>query len=290
MKKFQSLFFLSFLLFSFSSLSQSPWLPGQNNYYTHLSFTYIPEYNELFNTGGDLIPTARSATDYTLQFYSEYGISNSLALSVSIPYKMLSTGKLNPNFDKPDRDIPNAANVYSLGNTQLGIKYKIAAEKWVSAAQLKFDLPAQSSKAEESGLYSGYNAWAISPVISLGRGWNKTYFYSWASYILRTNNISDHLDLGIEGGFKPSAPMWLITYVSLYKSFTDGNAQPPPAEKQYGLYSNHQEYSSFGLKAIYEIQLKNDKKMGFIALLSGAFSGYLVAHAPLLSIGVYLKK
>jgi len=271
------------------SVGQSPWLPAKGHYYLQFSYNTIPEYTTLFNKDFPTIETSRSVSDKTLQVYSEYGLSNKFAIVASLPYKLLKTGSINQNYLGETEEIPESDMVNSLGNIQLSVRYKLMEAKWASAFQLRVGLPANNEVGENSGLYPGYDAFSFTPSLSIGRGWNSTYVFSWASYIIRTNNYSGQFDVGVEGGWRPTSKLWLITYFNALISNTDGNKTPPPWEKQLGLYSNYQEYTAYGLKIIYEVPLKEEKKLGFIAHGAGSFSGHLVAKSPLLSLGVFLK-
>lgn len=202
----------------------------------------------------------------------------------------MESGDLNTEYGFVLHDIPMPATIYAFGNAQISIKHKILNKKWVAAGQFKIELPAEYKKGKESGLIPGYDAFSFSPIISFGRGWNKFYGYLWLSAIFRTNNYSDYLNSGIEGGWKPFKGFWLVVYSELMHSFHNGSKTLPPPEKQFGLYSNDLEYFSYGLKAIYDIDLKNSSKLGFFLHGAGSFSGFAVAHSPLLSVGLYIKK
>lgn len=279
------------ILLSYSGLTaQSPWLPDKGGYFVQLSYNSIQNYTRLFHLNHDDIQTPRSATDNTIQLYGEYGLSNSFSIIASVPYKMLSSGDLNPDYTREITSIPNAATVNALGNTQLTIKYKLLQKKWVSAVQFKVELPSNRSLGDSSGLFPGYDAFAFSPLASIGRGWNRTYFYYYLSYIGRTNNFDDKLDTGVEGGWKAFKNFWVIGYFSLMASFHNGTQTPVPPEYQYGLYTPRQEYTAYGIKLIYEVAFKNELNLGIVAHAAGSTWGFMVAKAPLLSLGVYLKK
>lgn len=270
--------------------SQSPWVAKKNGYYFQFSYNPIPQYTSLFDARPESIITSRKIKDATLQLYGEYGLTDKFTLVASIPYKILKSGDLNTNYQGPISDIPSAANVNAFGNIQLSMKYKLLDKKWVAAGQFKIEFPAEYEKGEPSGLIPGYDAYAFSPILSIGRGWNKFYTYLWLSAIFRTNNYSEYLYAGIEGGWKPFKGFWLIIYSEVLNSFKNGNKALPPPEKQFGLYSNDLEYFSFGLKAVYDLKIKNNNSFGFFLHGAGAFSGFAVAHSPLLSIGIYIKK
>jgi hypothetical protein len=203
---------------------------------------------------------------------------------------MLQSGALNPNYMKDPAEIPDAATVNALGNIQFSVKYQLLKTRWVSAVQLKVELPADISRGEASGLYPGYDAFAIIPYASIGRSWNRTYFYYYLSLIARSNNFDEKFDTGIEGGWNAFRNFYLIGYFNIIKSFTNGTQTPWPPYLQYGLYSPRQEYTAFGIKLLYEFALKNNKKLGVIAQGAGSTWGFMVAKSPYVSFGLYLKK
>jgi len=277
--------------FLFSEVrTQSPWVASDNGYYFQLAYNTIPEYNSLFNGKKEAFQTSRYIQDKTIQLYGEYGITDNLTIITSIPYKLLKSGELNPNTEFNLHEIPPAVTVNALGNIQISAKYKLLDKKWVAAAQLRIELPVAVSSGIESGLIPGYDAFSFAPIASIGSGWNKFYGYYWLSGIIRTNNYSEYLNTGIEGGWKPFNGLWFIVYSELLHSFKNGSRGLPPPEKQFGLYSNDLEYFAFGLKLLYEIDLKSNDKLGFFVHAAGSFSGFAVAHSPLLSLGIYLKK
>ncbi|MCD4729555.1 MAG: hypothetical protein K8R74_03065 [Bacteroidales bacterium] len=285
------LLLLFIFLFPFlEGKSQSPWVASEKGYYFQFAYNTIPEYNSLFNGKEEAFQTSRYIQDKTIQLYGEYGITENITIIASIPYKLLRSGELNPNAEFTVHDIPLAATVHALGNVQISLKHKLLDKKWVASGQLRIELPAAVSSGIESGLMPGYDAFSFAPIASIGRGWNKFYGYYWLSGIIRTNSYSEYLNTGIEGGWKPIKGFWFIVYSELLHSFKNGSRELPPPEKQFGLYSNDLEYFSFGLKLLYEIDLKSNDKIGFFAHAAGSFSGFAVAHSPLLSLGIYLKK
>jgi hypothetical protein len=282
------LLFITSLQTSLSA--QSPWTLNKNGFYHQLSFNTIPEYNTLFNRDEESLNISRNVVDNTLQYYTETGITDQITFLVSIPWKFLKSGELNPNFTGNPDMIPPSSQISTLGNIQTGIKQKISGGKWVSAAQLKIEFPAWNKGNENKGLIAGYDAFAFAPLLSAGRGWNKLYAFYYLSGIVRTNGYSEYLNMGAEGGWQVFKGFWLITYLDFLHSFKNGSKEQPIPEREFGLYSNNLEYFAFGFKAIYEFDLKEDFKLGFLGHAAGSFSGYAVAHSPLLTLGVFLKK
>lgn len=64
---------LLFLFISISVFSQGPWTQEKGKFYTQLSFTTIPSYNELF--GDPDYTISGEISDNTMQIYGEYGLS-----------------------------------------------------------------------------------------------------------------------------------------------------------------------------------------------------------------------
>jgi len=83
---------LVILIITLQAYSQSPWTQKKGNFYTQLSFTSISGYNTLF--GDPDYNTEREISDRTLQFFTEYGLSDKTSLLVNIPFKMMETGEL----------------------------------------------------------------------------------------------------------------------------------------------------------------------------------------------------
>lgn len=270
--------------------AQSPWLPAKGGYFAQLAYQSIPTYTGLFNSSPDPIEISREVAENTIQGYGEYGLSDRWAVQLSLPYKLLKSGALNPGFTGDIAAIPDEATLNALGNVQFGLKYKLSSDKWTSALLLRVELPTNPAEAEKTGLYPGYDAVSVSPLASIGRGWKRSYFYYWLSGIYRSNNFSDYLDTGIEGGYKLTSSLWAIAYFQWMYSLQNGSRALPPPEKQFGLFANNNEYLAFGLKILYEIPTQKSTKFGIIAGTAGSFTGFQVAHSPYLSIGVYVKK
>ena len=78
---------LAALFVSIQLFSQSPWTKKKNEGYVQLNFTSIASYNKVF--GNPEYDTQREITDNTLQFYGEFGITNTITLFANVPLKML---------------------------------------------------------------------------------------------------------------------------------------------------------------------------------------------------------
>lgn len=272
---------LVILIITLQAYSQSPWTQKKGNYYTQLSFTSISGYNTLF--GDPDYNTEREISDRTLQFFTEYGLSDKTSLLVNIPFKMMETGELtSPSITTIP--LTSSATESALGNISLGIKHNFYHKKWVLSGQLSVEANTSSYDAA-SGIRTGYDAWSFTPLFLAGRGFGKTYIQGFIGADIRTNDYSSNFKIGGEIGRKLGNFIWLIGFVDVSSSFKNGDVMLPAENQLTGLYVNNQEYGAFGLKAIGEFS----NNFGITAGYGGAFSGNNVAKQAALTFGVYHK-
>ena len=75
------------IFISLTAFSQSPWTKEKGEFYTQLSFTTIPNYNTLF--GNPDYTLNGEISDNTIQFYGEYGLSNTTTLILNFLINIL---------------------------------------------------------------------------------------------------------------------------------------------------------------------------------------------------------
>lgn len=274
-----------FLCISISVFSQGPWTQEKGKLYTQLSFSTIPNYNELF--GDPDYTISGEITDNTIQFYGEYGLSEKTTLLVNIPYKLItfnSTSTINC-ITTPCPDILNIQyKENSLGNIEIGLKHNFYNKTWLVSGQLSMEANTGSFD-ENSGIRTGYDAYTFSPLFIAGRGFSTSYLQTFIGSNIRTNNYSSNFKIGGEYGSKISKNIWLIGFLDISKSFKNGNIVLPVSNLATGLYVNDQEYGVVGLKAIGELS----DNFGVTASLPAAFFGNNVAKQLAFSFGVYKK-
>ena len=268
------------LFISVSAFSQSPWAQKKGKFYTQLSFTTIPNYNELF--GDPDYTTFGEISDNTIQLYGEYGISDKTSLVVNLPLKLISI----TNFEDPRIDcIGDCSQDFSetvLGNLEIGVKHNFYKKDWTLSGQ--FSIEANTgSYFETSGIRTGYDAYTFTPLFLAGRSFGKTYIQSFIGANIRTNDYSSNFKIGGEVGRKITKHIWLIGFLDIVKTLKDGNITLPFQNRLTGLYVNDQDYGAYGLKGIAEI---NDA-YGVTAGFGGAFFGNNVAKQAALNFGVY---
>jgi hypothetical protein len=259
--------------------AQSPWIRTEKTLFSQLSINMIPEYNELYLSSGETALTDRNVTDVSIQAWFEYGLFENGMILAAIPLKMIK------NADAADeQSMPLTADgtTTALGNVSLAWRHKLYEQSIIISGQLLVELPS-SSYDDPSGIRSGYDAWGFIPTLSIGKGSERYYGFSWIGAGARTNNYSNIYKLGIEAGYRVSESIWLSGVIDVLQSLQNGSRKDPFNNLRTGLYVNNQEYVAWGIKAFGNIL---SEKWGVSAALYGAFSGNYVAKSPSLNLGV----
>lgn len=279
--KYLTSLFILFLFVSYSTLAQSPWTQKEGEFYTQFGFSTIPNYTGIF--GEPDYNTERKITDNTYQLYGEYGVSDKTTILINIPFKNLSSGDLT--FPEETENIfTEEKTINSFGNIEIGAKHNFFNKKWLISGQLNIEFNT-STYEELSGLRSGYDAFTFTPLVNIGRGFDKFYVQAFTGFALRTNDYSSNFKIGAEAGAKLLNRIWIIGFLDIITSFDNGDFIVPTENLLTGLYVNNQEFSAYGLKFIGEIS----PKFGLIAGFGGAFSGNNVAKQAAYNFGIYYK-
>lgn len=280
MKPTLLLFF--FFLFSFAVLAQSPWTRSKAGFYAQAAWQFIPAYPTLFGENGDDIELAREVSENAFQLYGEYGISKRATVIASLPLVFNKRGDLNPNspyfFEQTD-----SGSIFGLGNVNLALRYQFCTGKVAFAGTLRTSLPV-SNYEQKTGLSTGYEAFTVLPMLNVGMGFGKVYWFGYGGYGYRTNDYSHFINTGVEGGFH-FWKMWLIGFSELVFSLENGSRLLPPPDVLTGLYVNDQGWLSLGLKSIFEF----DRFWGLNFSAAGAVWGQNVPQRPAFSLGAYFK-
>lgn len=264
------------------SNAQSAWVKSKGDVYTQLSFNTISNYTSIFNKNGEAFNTSRAITDRTVQWYTEYGLTNTITLVASIPFKLLKTGDLVPEYTNV---VTIEEGDYStFGNISLSARFKLPSKKYAITTQLQIDLPSGSFNSG-TGLRSGIDTYSITPTIAFGKGSKNSFFQSYTGVSLRTNNYSNGFKFYIEGGKRFFNQLWLIAYIDVVDSLEDGNIVAPDQNLETFLYLNNNEFAGFGLKLIEELT----PEFGITTAFGGAFPAHLEAQKASFNIGMYYK-
>jgi len=270
------------LFIGLSTFAQNPWTQEKSKLYTQLSYTTIPNYDELF--GDPDYNTFGKISDNTLQLYAEYGIADKTTLIVNLPLKLITYNGFQSPFIDCFGDCSEDFNETALGNIELGIKHNFYKKDWIVSGQLSIEANT-GSYFEDSGIRTGYDAYTITPLFLAGRSFGKTYIQSFIGANIRTNDYSSNFKVGGEVGRKITKHIWLIGFLDIVKTLNNGDISLPFLNRLTGLYVNDQDYGAYGLKGIGEIT----DKFGITAGFGGAFFGNNVAKQAALNFGIYHK-
>ena len=271
------LYCLGLILIAASTVrAQSPWLRTKAGAYAQLAYQFIPTYNSLFmDDGGEFIIKGGNVAERGVQFYGEYGLSRKNTLVCAIPYQFITAPKriTNAGYEQQSYN--------GLGNISVSLRHGLKNGRIRWATTLKMDLPAPARQGEP---YCGYAGFTVLPMLNAGMGFDRSYWFAYAGYGLRTGQYSHFLNAGAEGGFH-LRNFWLIATTQLVKSVENGQVQLPTATTDLGLYVNNQSWWSCQLKVIYELS----RFWGVNASFAGAGWAHLVPQSPALGLGVYFK-
>jgi hypothetical protein len=261
--------------------AQSPWLQQKQTLLTQLSLNVIPNYDQLFINSGEKYNTERILSDYTMQGWFEYGVSEHMALQLILPVKFLNAGDLIASETATAQT--SSGSIKAFGNIAIIWKQKLLQQAWILTSHLIMELPTASYQ-DESGLRSGYDASAISGALSTGRGFGRGYFYAHLGIGVRSNKYSGFATGGLEGGYQLSEIFWVAGVVNILQSFMNGTRQDPVNNLRTGLYVNDQEFFAWGLKLFGSII---PEKFGYSLAVFSAASGNFVAKSAPFNFGLY---
>ncbi len=281
-------FFISIFLFNIS-YSQSAWTKEKNAGYFQLQYNTIPEYDEIYGISKDnsLFPE-RLQTEMGINLYGEFGITDKITLIGHIPVKIHKSGDINPKVFLPTVDIDGpfteSGTLTALGNIEIGGRYNLYNSTYVVSGQLNVELNT-STFDSDLGLRTGYDAYAFTPTINVGRGWSKSYIQAFTGFTLRTNDYHQSFKFGVEYGYKVLPKLWAIGFIDVLHTVDDADLYFSFNTLTTSNYINNQEYIAFGLKVNYDYNDNFGINFGF----GGAFHAELVPKKPSMAIGIFSK-
>jgi len=272
------LLILSILCFFFSFVhAGGPWATGKGKAYTQVGASFN-HYNAIFYNGTKLyLPPP--ITDNTYQFYGEFGITDKFTLISNIPFKTLSIQNKSAFTNVPYA----VGNLNGFGNISLAGKYSFWEKKINIAAQISVENGTNLANYQ-TGLRTGYGAWAVTPSFIIGKGFKKWYAFADAGFAFRSAGYSEEIVSNAEIGYTPFNRFWLALAFNNKNTLKNGNVADNYGQ-QTSLYVNNQSYNAFGLKVSYGFS----DNIGLNASAYGAFAGNLVAAAPTFCASFYYK-
>ncbi len=198
--------------------------------YSKLSLNYYFT-NYTFTEGGgkERLPSGTKFTDKNATFYMEYGITDRLTVSASVPYKKLRSS-YRQEIQAGDRTLKRRVvkHYRGVGDMEFGLKYCFLTEPVVTSLQF-FTKTAWAYSGNEK-VMPGNNQNDYEARILLGKSLWPFPGYCGAEfgYRWRTNKPSDEYRYLLEFGFNPFKKLSLRFKLDGVKSVKNAGLPDPP--------------------------------------------------------------
>ena len=278
---------LLFTIILTSQIAFGQWSKGKSNGFYKLSAWYL-NTDQHYTDTGEIDPNV-TRTQFNINAYAEYGISNRLDLIAYIPFYARTTQN-NVISNTTGNVLSEGEAVSSIGDIDLGVNYSFYKKgKWAASAKLLLGLPTGNNSGGSDGSYQtgdGEFNQFLSGALGYSTQINNTVFYAktYIGFNNRTENFSDEFRFGLESGINLfNNKFWIIGRLDVVESFQNGslNAQN---NTQGSIFANNVEFVGIGLEASYYIT----KKLGVSLTYGGAISGKIIAANPSISGGIFL--
>ena len=269
------------IFLAFSVYSQSPWVFGGGQGYSHISLGTLPKYDQVFSGNiKNLSDIEGEISEVSIQSYTDVGLGKKFGAVISLPFNMVKSELETSTFSGRVE-----GSLSGLGNAEIGLKYNFLDKAILVTGQISVSLPLGSQDLA-SGLQTAYDATAVTPYISIGKGLGDSYVYGYIGHEFTNNDYNDNLRFGLEYGHKFFSKLWTIAAFNMKEPTSRTGKKLDSRIEETLLFVNDQYYNSLSLKLIYEI----NEKMGIngSSNLISIRANNLPFQAPF-SLGVYLK-
>ena len=193
MKKIAHILALLSVLTTNTSNAQQAWTKPKGKFYTQIGASYL-NYNSLINGTAGLIPLNKSFADLTLQAYGEYGITDKLTVSGSIPFRAISSSNSTKTNAVKEGSLAAFSNIQAALTANFYNKdgVVISGKTQIALPTAKYDAP--------TGLRSGFDATSVTPSVLVGFGHAKFFTSGEIGYVFRNNNYSNRFMMAAQIG------------------------------------------------------------------------------------------
>ncbi|CAL2101610.1 conserved exported protein of unknown function [Tenacibaculum sp. 190130A14a] len=280
-------YILILIVFAFSSTSLvAQWSKGKGNGYYKLSAWYLKSDQHYTDTGA--IDPNVTRTQFNINMYAEYGISNKFDLIAYVPF-FTRTAQNNQISGTNNNTIQEGEGFNSFGDIDLGARYAFFKKgKWAADVKLLLGLPTGDANGGSDGSFQTGDG-EFNQYLSTSLGYSTTlgdlpfYAKTYIGYNNRSKGFSDEFRGGLEAGVNMfHNKLWFIGRLNVLKSFKNGTLTA--ANSNGSIFANNIEFTSFGLEVAYYIT----NKLGVSASFDSAVSGRIIAANPSFSGGIFL--
>lgn len=258
--------------------AQSPWPRTKAGFYAQVSFQAIPAYHTVFDDNNGSAELGRSLSESAVQLYGEYGLGARTTLVAALPYRIQHAGSARSSTWPTE-----GGSLSGIGNASIALRHNFAKGAMPLTATLRIDLPTTHNDLE-TGLRTGYNAFAVLPMLSTGHGYGKWYWFGYGGYGIRTHSYSHFGYGGAEAGYHFPG-FWLMAFSEWVVPLDNGDLNLGQNNELTRMYVNNQGFGSMGLKTLIGL----NRFWGLTVSAAGAAWARNVPAQLAFSGGVYFK-
>lgn len=290
MKSVRFIFVLLVFICSLNSFAQQAWTQKKGEGYFQIGSSYL-NYSDLHIGNVTFSKLPRPVTEIIVSSYNEFGITDKLTGIVSVPFHSVSVGEFDTTslsylkFDK--------GSLTAFGNVTTGLLYNLFSKNGnVMSTKLSASFNT-SSRQENTGLSTGYNAFILEGSLLAGRGTQNYFTSGEISTVISPYNFLSRIQVNAQIGkrFLKSKKLILIFSLATNTYLSDiakSNSLTVQLANDYtGLYNAKQAYYAINLKAGFEFST-TWSMWGSIAGGEATNIGAGINYA--LSVGYKLKK
>ena len=235
-------------LFTCESSYAGPWPKKQGTGFFQLGFSSIG-YNKIYDDNGEKAPVFADVRDNVLQVFGEFGVTDLVTVSASVPFKMLSVSPTDP----ASAPVASKTSSSGIGDIDVVARYNVFVEQGYAAAiGVLFGVPSGNSKKSD-GLILGDGEFNIAPRLLFGHSFYPIPAFITAdfAYNFRGSGFSNEFLYNLEFGYGlMENSLYLILLLS-GKESTSSVPSSATAASAFGLSTNNQEYTAIVPKALY---------------------------------------
>ena len=258
------------------------WTKKKGKFYIQLSSQYMSS-SKFHDINGTLVKI-NTLSDFTLSLYTEYGITDNLSLVAYLPfYHRLALNKIQGS-GSGTVYFPGAVK-NGISDSDIGIKYKLAEEgQSVLSAGFSLGIPFGDSN-DSNGLLTGDDEFNQKINLQFGHSFYPLpiYFSAFAGYNFRHKGYTDEFNFGVEAGYIFGNKLLAIFRITGLKPLRNGDNTI--AGGAGGLFSNKQQYISYGPELLYSLT----DNLGITAGVNSGTWARNVLSAYVYRIGIYIQ-
>lgn len=272
--------------FSTTIYAGGPWPQPKNQGYIKISEWWIIS-NQHYTDIGRIDPNVTSGL-FNTSIYAEYGLTDRITGVVYFPF--LSRAYFNNTISGTTGEtILPGDSVNSVGDTDIGLNYKILSGPLALSASITLGIPLGNDGGGSTGaLQTGDGEFNQLFQLNAGTGFKigtaNAYASVYAGYNNRTKGFSDEIRYGVEAGVTLFDNR-LTAIARLYGIKSTNNGIEGQRENSTSIFANNSEHLTFGPELAYSF----NETWGLSAGFGTALSGKLIFAATSYNVGVFFK-